>query len=66
MNKLIDLRFVIGVFFVIVGILLLFFGFMSSELRAQNVNRWCGGIFTVFGAIMTVLSFQKDADDELL
>ncbi|MBD0331408.1 MAG: SdpI family protein [Chitinophagaceae bacterium] len=66
MDKLFDLRFVIGAFFTLVGILLLIYGLTSSEENAQTVNRWCGIIFIVFGVMMIVLSFQKDAADEIL
>lgn len=68
LNKLFDLRFVIGSFFSIVGILLLLYSFLSSDttLNMQSVNRWCGIFFIVFGVVMIILSLQKDADDELL
>ena len=65
MNKLFDLRFVIGSFFTIVGILLLIYTLVSPE-GGQAVNGWSGGIFLVFGLLMIWLSFQKDAGDELL
>ena len=66
MNKILDLRFVIGVFFTLIGILLFAYGFSDMEATTQPVNRWCGIIFTVFGIVMILLSFIKDADDELL
>ena len=68
MNKLFDLRFVIGSFFLIVGILLVGYSFLSDEtaLNMQTVNRWCGMFFTVFGIFMIFISFRKDGDDELL
>ncbi|OQY95592.1 MAG: hypothetical protein B6D37_05310 [Sphingobacteriales bacterium UTBCD1] len=62
MNKLFDLRFVIGCFFLIVGILLLLYGFFSSATD-QSVNRWCGGIFTLFGLIMLLLSYRRNTND---
>ena len=65
MNKLFDLRFVIGSFFTIVGLLLLVYMLLASE-GGQAVNGWCGGIFLAFGLLMIWLSFQKDAGDELL
>lgn len=65
MNKLLDLRFVIGVFFSILGILLLGYSFINPT-EGESVNRWCGIIFLVFGLIMVILSFGKDAHDELL
>lgn len=66
MNKILDLRFVIGVFFTLIGLLLMGYSFMNAEQGGQSINRWCGIIFTIFGIIMILLSFVKDADDELL
>ena len=68
LNKLFDLRFVIGSFFLLVGILLLAYSFLSADttLNMHAINRWCGIFFIVFGILMIVLSLQKDADDELL
>lgn len=66
MNKLFDLRFVIGSFFAIVGILLLIYGFFIETKAAGSVNKWCGFFFVVFGFVMIVLSLRKDANDELL
>lgn len=65
MNKLFDLRFVIGSFFSIVGLLLLIYFFLTKQLD-QSVNKWCGGLFIVFGVVMIILSFGKEAHDELL
>lgn len=65
MNKILDLRFVIGVFFTLIGLLLVGYSF-SSAINSSDVNRWCGIIFAIFGIIMILLSFVKDADDELL
>jgi len=59
MNKLFDLRFVIGLFFSFIGILLLSYGFLTGNNDMQVVNRWCGGIFVVFGTVMIILSYQK-------
>jgi len=66
MNKLFDLRFVIGCFFSIVGVLLLVYSLASKAREGQTINSWCGGLFVVFGVVMIVLSFRKDAHDELL
>jgi uncharacterized membrane protein HdeD (DUF308 family) len=63
MNKILDLRFVIGVFFALVGILLFGYSFMEDH---SAINRWCGIIFAIFGIVMILLSFVKDANDELL
>lgn len=66
LNKLFDLRFIIGSFFSIVAIILLVYGFLIETGSARNVNRWCGAFFLIFGMIMIFLSFRKDANDELL
>ena len=66
MDKLLDLRFVIGVFFTIVGVLLLGYSFTNENYHAQETNRWCGIIFLVFGIVMILLSLRKNAHDELL
>lgn len=65
MNRLIDLRFVIGAFFTVVGILLLLYGILDAAQADQSVNKWCGGIFIVFGVLMLLLSRQKNVHDEL-
>ena len=65
MNKLLDLRFVIGAFFLIVGLLLLVYSFVS-EGTGTDVNRWCGLLFLVFAVVMIVVSLRKEAHDELL
>lgn len=62
MNKLFDLRFVIGCFFLIVGVLLLLYGFFDSE-KDQVVNRICGAIFTSFGIVMLLLSFRNNTSN---
>lgn len=73
MNKLFDLRFVIGTFFTVIGLLLLGYSFTATTVETatsientQVVNRWCGIVFMIFGILMIVLSLGKDADDELL
>lgn len=59
MKKLFDLRFVIGVFFLVVGILLLGYGLLGAATEIVHVNTWCGVIFTVFGVFMLGLSYKK-------
>jgi cytochrome c biogenesis protein CcdA len=67
MNKLIDLRFVIGLFFTIIGILILVYSFVTKvDVDNQSVNR-CGSIaFIIFGVVMIIISLGKDSGDELL
>jgi drug/metabolite transporter (DMT)-like permease len=60
MNKLLDLRFVIGIFFLVVGVLLLVYSFMSNV--SHPVNRWCGVVFIIFSAIMLVFSIKREKE----
>lgn len=65
MNKFFDLRFVIGIFFLAVGILLLVYSFTNPTVEHAAVNRWCGIAFMVFALVMIGLAFQKNPKDEL-
>ncbi len=60
MKKLFDLRFVIGLFFLAVGILLLGYHFLSAESKASgsSVNMWGGLLYLVFGLGMVLLSYS--------
>ena len=64
MNKLFDLRFVIGLFFSIIGLVLLVYSLASSG--DQSINRWCSIVFLAFGLFMIIISLRKDAHDEIL
>lgn len=64
MHKLFDLRFVIGAFFTVAGLLLLAYSFIVTVAYDASVNRWCGGIFAVFGILMIGLSFKKSSPDK--
>jgi hypothetical protein len=59
MKRLFDLRFVIGIFFLVVGVLLLIYGSLVSTGDASAINTWCGSLFTGFGLVMTLLSLKK-------
>ncbi|MBL7727146.1 MAG: hypothetical protein JNM68_05655 [Dinghuibacter sp.] len=58
MNKLLDLRFVIGLFFIITGALLTGYYFFSGKSTGAYpaVNLWCGAGFLAFGALMVLMS----------
>ncbi|WP_276481451.1 hypothetical protein [Paraflavitalea pollutisoli] len=56
MNKLFDLGFVIGLFFLVIGLLLLGYGLTVSR---QPVNYGCGMLFIVFALFMIGLSRRK-------
>ena len=65
MDKFFDLRFVIGLFFLIVGILLLGYSFTNEHEAHQEVNRLCSISFIVFAVVMLFLAFGKDPKDKL-
>ena len=64
-DKFFDLRFVIGLFFLIVGVLLLGYSFTNVHEAHQEVNRLCSISFIVFAAVMIYLAFGKNPKDEL-
>jgi uncharacterized membrane protein HdeD (DUF308 family) len=65
MNKFFDLRFVIGVFFLVVGILLLIYSFTNPAIDHAAVNRDCSIAFIVFALVMIGLAFGKNPKDKL-
>jgi hypothetical protein len=65
MNKLLDLRFIIGAFFSVIGMLLLGYSFLGyCTIDSVTINRWCGIVFIAFGLLMIFLSFQNNGKDE--
>lgn len=67
MNKFFDLRFVIGLFFLIIGAMLLIFSLTTTPTEGFNktVNLWCSISFLVFSVIMLILSIDKKPKDKL-
>ena len=63
MKKLLDLRFVIGLFFGIVGFLLLIYHFVFSA-ATEIINLWCGILFIMFGIFMLLLSKNEVKNQE--
>ena len=65
MKKLLDLRFVIGVFFAVVGTLLLIYDLVTAQNKSMNtsVNAWSAILFLVFGIVMIVLSYTNKIND---
>ncbi len=61
MNQLLDMRFVIGLFFFIVGALLIIYGigFVTSDEYKRNVNLYIGLFFVLFGSFMIFISKKK-------
>jgi len=66
MKKLLDLRFVIGVFFTIVGILLSIYHFVGTknEEMSSSINIWAGIVFLVFGVGMILFSYINNTIEE--
>ncbi len=57
-NKLSNLGFVIGIFFIIVSLILLIGGLLSESL-SYPLNFYTGLAFLVFGVVMAVFSARK-------
>ncbi len=60
---MLDLRTPAGLFFSMLGVILLALGIFSPGLRAAltdvNVNLYCGIAILLFGAVMLVLAYRK-------
>ena len=60
---MLDLRTPAGLFFSMLGVILLALGLFSPGLRAAltdvNVNLYCGIAILLFGAVMLVLAYRK-------
>ncbi len=60
---MLDLRTPAGLFFSILGVILLGLGIFSPGLRAAltdvNVNLYCGTVMLVFGAVLLLLAYRK-------
>jgi uncharacterized membrane protein HdeD (DUF308 family) len=71
MKNILDLRFVIGLFFLLVGIFLLITSFVvhPSGGKTEVVNLWSGIVYIVFGIVMLVLwkagGAEAQQEDEL-
>jgi len=57
-NKLDNLGFIIGLFFILVSLVLLIGGLISPSL-AYALNFYTGGAFLVFGVVMVVGSVRR-------
>ncbi|HSQ44929.1 MAG TPA: hypothetical protein VLM16_08025 [Ginsengibacter sp.] len=65
MKKLLDLRFVIGIFFAVVGTLLLIYDLTTAQNKSMDtsVNTWSAILFLAFGIVMIVLSYTNKIND---
>jgi hypothetical protein len=64
MNKFFDLRFVIGAFFFLVGLMLSIYSFTNPTIQHAAVNRGCGFTFLVFAIVMMLLAISKRPKDK--
>ncbi len=57
MKNILDLRFIIGLFFSLVGIFLLIGSFIMNPAagKTETTNMWSGIVYIVFGIIMLIL-----------
>ncbi|ANE49602.1 hypothetical protein [Flavisolibacter tropicus] len=67
-KRLLDLRFVIGLFFTIIGLLLLVYSFFATTQleTGESINRYTGLVLLAFGVFMIILSQRKEGYDELV
>ncbi len=65
MKSILDLRFVIGSFFGIIGGMLMVYGLSSGEMAAKTINSWCGGGFFIFGTLMILLSIKRQQKENV-
>jgi hypothetical protein len=63
MEKLTDLRFIIGLFFSLCGLILLLCYFTGVESKHLEMNLYAGGVMLLFGLVMLVLFYRGDAED---
>ena len=58
-NKLNNLGFIIGIFFIIISLILIIGGLLSEEL-SNHLNFYTGLGFLVFGLLMAFFNRNKD------
>ena len=63
MEKLTDLRFIIGIFFSLTGLILLLSYFIAAESNHPQLNLYAGGAMVVFGLVMILLFYKGDAEN---
>ncbi len=63
MKKITDLRFIIGLFFSLSGLILLLTYFIAAESNHPVMNLYAGGLMLIFGLVMLLLFFKGDAEN---
>lgn len=62
-HKLTDLRFIIGIFFSLSGLVLILCYFLAAESKHPILNLYAGSAMLIFGLVMLVLFYKGDAED---
>ncbi|MCL6524897.1 MAG: hypothetical protein K6T34_09580 [Thermoflavifilum sp.] len=57
MKNILDLRFIIGAFFAVVGIVLIGYALISRSADGHQMNMYGGAVYLVFGLLMLILWF---------
>ncbi len=63
MQKFTDLRFIIGLFFSLSGLILLLCYFIAAESNHRELNLYAGGLMLVFGLVMLLLFYKGDVEN---
>ena len=66
MKKIFDLRFLIGLFFMVIGLILIAGSFTGSARDGRNdqINGVCGLAFTIFAGLMILGSTSKSGENK--
>jgi uncharacterized membrane protein HdeD (DUF308 family) len=63
MAKFTDLRFIIGIFFSLAGLILLLCYFVAAESNHPELNLYSGAMMLLFGLVMLLLFYKGDAEN---
>lgn len=63
MQKFTDLRFIIGLFFSLSGLILLLCYFTATQSNHPELNLYSGGLMLLFGLTMLLLFWKGDAEN---
>jgi len=63
MEKLTDLRFIIGLFFSLCGFILLVSYFTATESNHPELNLYSGAVMLVFGLVMLLFFYKGDKEN---
>ena len=63
MKRLTDLRFIIGLFFSLSGLILLLCYFIIKGGNHPEMNLYAGGLMLAFGLLMLLFFYKGDAEN---